>query len=187
MTCVILETVGDFGKKVEELMKVLIAVDDRTFGDAMADFVCKHQWSGLAEFKVVHVLEPILLDESCEVNFLPLLAANAEQVKFEAKALVRHVALKIRTHLKSTHVEEVVLEGHPKESILALAKEWPADAIVVGSHGRRGISQLIMGSVSSAIVQNAPCTITVVRLSEADKHKAVNEKQVKAKKEEILI
>lgn len=168
-------------------MKVLIAVDDPTFGDAIADFVVKHQWSGVTEFRVVHVVEPILLDQSCEVSFLPLLAANAEQVKFEAKALVRHVALQIRTALKTAHVEELVLEGHPKESILSLAEDWPADAIVVGSHGRRGISQLIMGSVSSAIVQNAPCTITVVHLSQADKNKKVGEQQAQKKKEEILI
>lgn len=167
-------------------MKVLIAVDDRKFGDAIAAFVVKHQWPALTEFRVVHVLEPILLDQSCEINFLPLLDPYAEQVKFEAKALVRHVALQIRSQLKTTHVEELVLEGHPKESILSLAKEWPADTIIVGSHGRRGISQLIMGSISSAIVQNAPCTITVVRLPQEDEQRKARQQDT-GKKEEILI
>ncbi len=165
-------------------MKVLIAVDDDAFGAAIADYVKNHQWPPRTEFKVVNVLEPILLDDSREITFLPLLECDVELIRRQAKALVRHVALRMRTALKTTHIEEVVLEGHPKEEILKLAKEWPADMIFVGSHGRRGISQFILGSVSTAILQNALCTVTVVRLPEVNKAKKV---KVAKKREEMLI
>ncbi|MBX9878821.1 MAG: universal stress protein [Candidatus Obscuribacterales bacterium] len=164
-------------------MKVLIAVDDEAFGAAIADYVINHQWPPRTEFKVVNVLEPILLDDSREITFLPLLESDVKLIRRQAKALVRHTALRMRTALKTTHIEEVVLEGHPKEEILKLAKEWPADMIFVGSHGRRGVSQFILGSVSTSILQNALCTVTVVRLPK------IKAKKVKVAKtrEEMLI
>ena len=55
------------------------------------------------------------------------------------------------------------LSGNPKEVILEEAKKWNADLIVVGSHGRRGIKRLLLGSVSEAVAMKAPCSVVVVR------------------------
>ena len=81
-----------------------------------------------------------------------------------AHALVRHVALPIRDVFKTTHVIEEVIEGHPKEKVLEIAKNWGANIIFVGSHGRRGVSRFILGSVSMAIVAHASCSVVVIRL-----------------------
>lgn len=52
--------------------------------------------------------------------------------------------------------------GSPGRAICALAKTWAADLIVVGSHGRKGISELFLGSVSNYVMHHAPCSVLVV-------------------------
>jgi nucleotide-binding universal stress UspA family protein len=56
-----------------------------------------------------------------------------------------------------------VVEGYPKEAILAEAERWGADLIVVGSHGYRGLTRLWLGSVSQAVASHAGCSVEIVR------------------------
>ena len=51
----------------------------------------------------------------------------------------------------------------PKELILSEAAEWDANLIVVGSHGRRGVNRLLLGSVSEAVALHANCSVEIVR------------------------
>jgi nucleotide-binding universal stress UspA family protein len=60
--------------------------------------------------------------------------------------------------------------GSPGREICAIARAWSADLIMVGSHGRRGITELFLGSVSNYVMHHAPCSVLVVdaqTLSEA--------------------
>ncbi len=56
-----------------------------------------------------------------------------------------------------------VLRGDPKEEITNAAARWLADLAVVGSHGRRGLKRLLLGSVSEAVARHAPCSVEVTR------------------------
>jgi nucleotide-binding universal stress UspA family protein len=51
----------------------------------------------------------------------------------------------------------------PQELILKEAADWGADLIVLGSHGRRGFSRFLLGSVSEAVASHAPCSVEVIR------------------------
>lgn len=69
------------------------------------------------------------------------------------------------THLRTLGIEAT---GHPvpakgAEAVLDVASEVGADLIVVGSHGYGPVGRLVHGSVSSAIVHHAPCSVLVVR------------------------
>ena len=55
------------------------------------------------------------------------------------------------------------LEGRPGEVIVAKAVELGADLIVVGSHGRRGLNRMMLGSVSDAVVGAARCAVLVAK------------------------
>lgn len=59
--------------------------------------------------------------------------------------------------------ETVVREGDPRSAIVDEAKEWGADLIVVGSHGRTGLTRWLLGSVAQAVVGHAPCSVEVIR------------------------
>ncbi|MEY4544750.1 MAG: hypothetical protein RL685_945 [Pseudomonadota bacterium] len=60
-------------------------------------------------------------------------------------------------------VSTVAVTGDVAERILALATEVGADAIVVGTHGRQGLSHLLLGSVAEKLVRGAPMPVVCVR------------------------
>jgi nucleotide-binding universal stress UspA family protein len=47
--------------------------------------------------------------------------------------------------------------------IAAEAKAWPADMIVIGTHGRRGVDHLLMGSVAEGVVRISPVPVLLIR------------------------
>ena len=53
--------------------------------------------------------------------------------------------------------------GSPYSELVALAEEWSADLIVVGSHGRSGAGRLILGSVSQNVLSHATCSVRISR------------------------
>ena len=53
--------------------------------------------------------------------------------------------------------------GDPRTAIDTLAAELHADLIIMGTHGRRGVSRLLIGSVAEQIVRTAPCPVLLVR------------------------
>jgi len=61
---------------------------------------------------------------------------------------------------------EVRVSAAPAQTIVDYAAEIHADIIVVGTHGRSGVSRLFMGSVAEHVVRSAPCPVLVVRPSE---------------------
>lgn len=63
-------------------------------------------------------------------------------------------------------VRSTVVPGDPASEIARYARERPFDAVVVGTHGRRGLQRLVIGSVAERVVREAPCTVVVVRRGE---------------------
>ena len=63
-------------------------------------------------------------------------------------------------------VEEVLREGHPAEEILNYARESGMDLIVMGTHGRRGLGRLLLGSVTEEVVRTSEIPVLTVRMSE---------------------
>ncbi|MDO8281128.1 MAG: universal stress protein [Thermodesulfovibrionia bacterium] len=60
-------------------------------------------------------------------------------------------------------VESLLCEGEPPEVIVEIAREKKADLIMLGTYGRRGFKRLLMGSVTSQVVVNAPVDVLVVK------------------------
>lgn len=57
----------------------------------------------------------------------------------------------------------LVLFGDPQEVLVQAAKNRSADLLILGTHGRRGVSRLFLGSVASHIISTAPCPVLTVR------------------------
>jgi nucleotide-binding universal stress UspA family protein len=53
--------------------------------------------------------------------------------------------------------------GHAAEAIGKAARDWDADLIVMGSHGRGSLGRALLGSVSEAVVRHSPCPVMIVR------------------------
>jgi len=83
-----------------------------------------------------------------------------EQVVSKAKATVESAGLTAETILVDT------LSGRVSDLVVDQAKEWRADLIVIGTHGRRGVSRLLIGSDAEQIVRAAPVPVLLVRAPE---------------------
>ena len=64
---------------------------------------------------------------------------------------------------KNIPVDRCVLEGDPANEILNAVRRTRSDLIVMGTHGRTGLSRLLMGSVADQVVRKAPCPVLTLR------------------------
>ena len=62
--------------------------------------------------------------------------------------------------------------GDARDVILSTARELGVDMIVMGTHGRRGVSRALLGSVTETIVRAAPCPVLTVRPHTTEPHQA---------------
>lgn len=65
--------------------------------------------------------------------------------------------------LDETVFETAVEPGRPARTIVSYAADEDVDHVVMGSHGRSGVSRLLLGSVAETVVRRAPMPVTVVR------------------------
>ena len=69
---------------------------------------------------------------------------------------------------KALHSESQIREGTPFVEIIKFAREAEIDLIVLGTHGRTGLSHMLMGSVAEKVVRKAPCPVLTIRPSNKD-------------------
>jgi nucleotide-binding universal stress UspA family protein len=66
----------------------------------------------------------------------------------------------------------ILRTGDARDVINQTAKEIGADLIVVGTHGRRGVTRVLLGSVAETVVRTAPCPVLTVRMEKKEESKA---------------
>lgn len=65
-------------------------------------------------------------------------------------------------------VEAIIIQGVPFAEIIKASRDYKIDLIVLGTHGRTGLSHAIMGSVAEKVVRKAPCPVLTIRHPEHD-------------------
>lgn len=159
-------------------MRVLIAVDDMTYGQAIANFVASHKWTEGTQFKIIHAVHIDELTYVTNDQFSCSLAKDLiEERDRRARSLVKGLAAQIQAAFPTAKIEEQIIFGKAKDVILDQADEWHADIIVVGSHGKSGISRFLLGSVSQSVLSHAPCSVMIVKLP---KETAAEDSETKA-------
>jgi len=146
-------------------MKILIATDGSTFSQAAVEKLCRLVVKAKdAAIKIVSVYSMVIpLDD-----FTPS-AEYSEKLERAQKAQAEEAAEKaaaaIRRCLPDSNLDLTtkISIGNPPQVIVETAKEWNADLIVTGSHGRGFWKRMLLGSVSDAVVHHAPCSVLVIR------------------------
>jgi len=143
-------------------MKILIAIDGSDFSHVALQNVIARPWPANTEVKVLHVVEPPSLLMGREMGgYDPEFEMVWKALREQAKALVAKAAEKLRG--AKFNVSTELVEGDPKSQIIDAARNWHADLIVLGSHGRTGLSRFLIGSVSQDVVRHAHCSVEIVR------------------------
>lgn len=130
------------------MKKILIAIDDEPTSEKVAlnGFQLGLQLN--AEIALISVVDTSIL--MTEGGITP--REFAEIIKNDYKKNQQMLVDKV---FKDYKVWTFVEEGKPFEVILNVAKEWDADIIVLGTHGRTGLSHLLMGSVAEKVIRHS--------------------------------
>ena len=146
-------------------MKILLAIDDSPHSQDAVEEVARRPWPAASTIRVLSVIQPYAPPATEFVLAGATLEDMRRQQMREAERLTNRAVSRINE--TSVSSETVVREGDPRSAIVDEAADWGADLIVVGSHGRTGVTRWLLGSVASAIVSHAPCSVEVVRKRKA--------------------
>jgi nucleotide-binding universal stress UspA family protein len=135
-----------------------LAVDGSQFSDAATQALATQLRPQGTEVLLVHVIEaPAFFEQD---------AALQERHR-RAEKLMLHTTETLRTAgFQNIHTR--VVEGEPRMGILEVASEWHPNCIVLGSHGRKGLEKLLLGSVAQSVAQHATCSVFIVRVAPAN-------------------
>ncbi len=132
--------------------RVLVAVEDSKFAQGIEHFLTSLHLNEDSSVQVVHVIEP-----TEAVTRWP-----SQEYRKAAEALVLWMVERLRTKFPGIQVYGTITEGFARESIIDTAQKWDADLILVGAHHRNGLTKVLCGSVSNAVIEEAPCAIAVI-------------------------
>lgn len=147
-------------------MRILVAVDDDGLSKAIIDFVAGAFSQNGNIIKLLHAIEP----SSVGNNITEIYGSGiTREILEERLQIASGLLADLRNHLRSkisesVPVENTVLVGSANHVILDVADDWNSDVIVMGSHGRTGLSQLYLGSISMSVLSHADCPVTIIRL-----------------------
>jgi nucleotide-binding universal stress UspA family protein len=144
-------------------MKILLATDGSESSQLAARSISERPWPAGTEFRVLSVPElsvPLLQMPYFSHSSMDKLRGHAIQRAEDAEAAAEEVLADASLAESGTVAASA---AKPKEIILQNAEEWGADLIVCGSHGRRGLSRFLLGSVSEAIASHAKCSVEIIR------------------------
>lgn len=144
-------------------MNILLAVDGSSHSASAVQAVSTRPWPQGSHVRVLSIVEnagpppmgDLMVGAGGDLDKL------RRQQTEEAKKLTTRVAGSLQ--VKGLSVETAIREGNPRDNIIEEARHWPADLIVLGSHGYTGIKRLVLGSVAQSVVSHAPCSVEVVR------------------------
>ena len=111
-----------------------------------------------AEIVLLHVLQPLTTHLSVP-PLVPLPPEWVKSVRMQAEA-----ELKKESHrIKQVKVTTELRDGPIHDTVLAAASELKADLIVIGTHGRRGLSHVLLGSVAERVVRHSTVPVLTMR------------------------
>lgn len=149
VTTILLPTDGSEGSK--RAMGYALYLAKQCGARVVGLHVIRHRWDLRRERGLIHkeqdVARKIRLDDEAEER------RTLQEIADAAAPL--GIAVETRT-----------VTGSPSEEIVRLAKEQRVDLIIMGTHGRTGISHFFLGSVAEKVVRSAPCPVLTVHPNE---------------------
>jgi len=142
--------------------KILVPVDGShtsKLGLNEAIRLAKHH---KARLRLIHVVDVFIVTPALDsgrhvVDMQKSFRDYGRKILERAEALVR------KHGLRADSVMFEIVGGHAADIIVAQAKKWRAEIIVIGTHGRRGVRRLVMGSDAEQVVRASPVPVLLVR------------------------
>ncbi|MCA9553425.1 MAG: universal stress protein [Myxococcales bacterium] len=143
----------------EALKKIITPVDGSEGCAKAARFAARLAKAVGAELELVHVYD------STVISVMGLNALTGKEIDDAVQRVSKAYFEGARRAMEDDSVvtREVVRVGSPSSEIVAFAEDEQPDLIVMGTRGHTEFKKLFLGSISSQVLQHAPCPVTVVR------------------------
>jgi nucleotide-binding universal stress UspA family protein len=143
--------------------KILLATDGSKFSNKAADYgldMAKKLGADVVALYVINMkhFEIYALEHHDDIT-----GYEDENLKMRKEGEEALDFVVTRAREKGMNLTTRIVRGYPADEIMKAAKDEGADLIIVGNLGRTGIERMLMGSVSEAVVRQAPCPVLVVR------------------------
>lgn len=143
--------------------KMLLPIDGSKPSQLALNEAVKLAQSLHASIRLLHVVDiwSLLTSEATAASYdtlFDMLCRDGAQLLKDAAATVRSAGITVDTVLVESPDVQV------GECIVRKARDYPADLIICGTHGRRGVRRLLMGSDAEYIVRHSPVPVLLVRL-----------------------
>jgi len=151
------------GQEVNDL-KILLAVDGSVDSNAAIAEIIRRPWPSGSRVKVITAFEtpiPVVMEPWIPP---PQYFEQLEQnVREGAQRVIETALEKLACLREAVEISGETIEGQAKQVIVEEAERWGADLIVLGSRGLGAWNRLLMGSVSTSVLNHARCSVEVVR------------------------
>lgn len=149
------------GSIVTRMHRILFATDfskasANAFATAMA--LAKANRATLTILNVIAPLTPIMPEQYIGTQ-------TWEQIDLQGRDWAKGEVATLAAKAKKAGIRSVALlvDGEPARQIVRMARSKSADLVVVGTHGRSGLTKWFLGSVAARVVAMAPCPVVTVR------------------------
>ncbi|QQS48615.1 MAG: universal stress protein [Acidobacteriota bacterium] len=132
--------------------KLIVGLDGSEHSERAIQVVASRRWPEKTEVRLVTATGPFYE--------LPM---DSVETQLEYTRKIQQRAVEILQHAK-LDVTTVIEVTDPKTLLLEEAEKWDADCIFIGTRGHNKLERLLLGSVASAVVSRANCTVEVVRI-----------------------
>ncbi|MFB6184698.1 MAG: universal stress protein [Haloarculaceae archaeon] len=141
--------------------RILVPVDQSEQAQHACEFVLSEFGDGDTEMVLLHVINPAEAGYSAQASIPSFSEEWFDNEKAKAEGLFDDIETDASEH--GVGVVREVEVGKPIRTIVEYAREHDVDQIVMGSHGRSGVTRILLGSVAEAVVRRSPVPVTVVR------------------------
>lgn len=146
--------------------RIMVAIDGSATAELGLKEAIRLARDQKAQLAIIHVIDVVIAYGAGQWvgGYVEDTRKFSQQVVAQARKLAQDAGIE-----PEIQTPEIVTSGyHVADTVAQLAREWKADLLVVGTHGRRGVSRMLIGSVAERIVRVAPCPLLLVRGGPAD-------------------
>jgi nucleotide-binding universal stress UspA family protein len=144
------------------LKRILVPVDFSPPSLQALDYAIKFGRPLRAEFVLVHAVEPMYFAATNGIYGVGH-DASIFYREIERSAGLQLAKLAARLRRRHVRVRILLLVGRPHQAIADAAKKLKADLVIMATHGRSGLSHVVLGSVAERVVRTAPCAVLTIR------------------------
>jgi nucleotide-binding universal stress UspA family protein len=142
--------------------KILVPVDGSPTSLLGLSEAIKIAKESAGRIRVVHVVNEFIMDPgysggAFNDSLVDTLRQGGQLILSNAEKLLRKQGVEFETTLLES------IGGPAAELVVEQAKEWPADLIVMGTHGRRGLRRLALGSDAEGVLRTATVPVLLIR------------------------